>query len=243
MERRAERGVLARRRPEIRIEPNRLEEAARGEGLRHAGLGGARTMQRRERRADAARELGIDATGEKLRLPDRVRIGRQPLHREGAGVRIVPQQPRHGPGRPGSGPRQPGGLEGVALDGDGPVLLDLEPRQGAIHAEDAIPHLDAQDVRRDAAGDRRDPRDLARRQQPHRPECGDQRRIRRAGVAVISLARGMVHRTEEAMPEGPASRRPGAREAKGAFAERSPPDRRTAVPCRSGGAGGRNNET
>ena len=120
-------------------------------------------------RGDAAADLGgearVDDAVAELRLPDRMRCRVEVGHGEEAVARIVPEDLRHRLGNDAGGGLDPGDLVGVALDRRLPIGRDLELRQGALQRENPRLRLDAEDVRGDAAGKRR---------QPHRLRLSDE---------------------------------------------------------------------
>ena len=91
----------------------------------------------------------------------RVEVG----HGEEAASRVVPEDLRHRLRHDAGGGLDPGDLVGVALDRRLPIGRDLELRQRALHAKIRAVRLDAEDVRGDAAGKRR---------QPHRIRLADE---------------------------------------------------------------------
>ena len=140
-------------RDEVRLEANRVEDRvgrkARGD-VRPVG----------GRRVDAAQDVAdrrrpcrrSTVPSAQQRLPDRIRVGRQPGHRERAGFR----GPRPGSsgtaaGHDAAGDAHPFDLAAVALDRRPPVGGDLELGQRALDANDARRQFDAIDVRRNAA--------------------------------------------------------------------------------------------
>jgi len=88
-------------------------------------------------------------------LPDREVGWRQPGHGEGACDAVFAQDLGHRAWHDATRHAQPLDLPAVALNRDAPVRGDLEPAQRAFDANDAAGQRGAVDVRRNAAGERR----------------------------------------------------------------------------------------
>jgi hypothetical protein len=109
-----------------------------------------------EHLADAGRGVRADRPVAQQRLPDRERLGRQPGHRERAGLAVLGQQRRHRLRDDRAGGAHPLGLVAVALDRRAPVGGHLELRQRALDAQRPALGVDPVDVRRHPARERRE---------------------------------------------------------------------------------------
>src|SRR5208283_200876 len=94
-------------------------------------------------------------------------LGREILHREQAAFRVLAEDARNGALEPARDRAHPCRLRRVALDRRLPQGLNLEPGQRALDAETQLAGLDEANVRRDAAGKRREAGDLSGLQEAH----------------------------------------------------------------------------
>ena len=95
-----------------------------------------------------------------------------------------PRISRHRLRNDAGGGLDPGDLVGVALDRRLPIGRDLELRQGALHRENPRLRLDAEDVRGDAAGKRRQPHRIRLTDEPKAAQNRNQFVLSRHGGTV-----------------------------------------------------------
>ncbi len=196
-------GMPLRRREKIRLETNREKDLAGLERRRDLGVGRAGSMQLRQERRDGGRRSGIGRALQQQLFPVRV-LGRiEELHGEHPEGRIVDERRRHGARCMARGIADPRPLVRVTRRRHLPVCGDLERAERSFHAQGARGHIDAPDVGRHAALERR-PRDRVT--------------ARREPVSIQKFVQLVVHRgqapthvviPERARPGGQRKRLPG----------------------------------
>ena len=149
---------LARReRPQIGIEPQRIEQIVRREGGSGGRIVEGRGMDAAQRLGNGARRRRIGTPGQEFGLPEQEVTGLKKFEERDTVLTILAEHLWRGTGDDLPGPAQPGDLIVVAFERRLPVALDLEFGQRPLGAErTTIGKLHAYDVGRNATGERHD---------------------------------------------------------------------------------------
>ena len=103
-------------RAQIGLDADRLERVVVGERGRNVRVGGALRMDDCEIAPDRGGEIHFHDPSEKLRLPQRMILRREIVHREPAGLRVLAKDARNGARQPVRNRAHPRGLRRVALN-------------------------------------------------------------------------------------------------------------------------------
>ena len=166
--------VRAAGRAQIGLDADRLERVVVRKRSRNVRVGGAARMDDGKIAPDRRGEIHVHDPGEKLRLPQRMVLGREIVHREPARLRILAEDARNGVRQPARDRAHVSRLGRVAFDRRLPQRCDLEPRQRALDAEASPARLDKRDVRRHPAGQRREAGRFSGFQETHAAQGLDQ---------------------------------------------------------------------
>ena len=180
-------GIGATGRTQVGLDADRLENVLVGEGGWNVRIGGAARVDDCEIASDRGGEIHDHDSRKKLRLPQRMVLGREIVHREQAGARVLAEDAWNGARQPTRDGPHISRLRRVAADRRLPEGGDLEPRQRALDAEPPPARFDKRDVRGHAAGQRRDPGAFLRAQKAHAAQRLDQI----AGLRQRMIAHGL----------------------------------------------------
>ena len=160
----------ARRRDQIRFEPDGVEAIAGIELGGDIGAAGGGGMDRDQPLGDRTRGFLAQHAVAQLALPVRIARRVEIFHDEETGVAVLCDEMgnRAGPDRLGRGQPLPFGV--VALDRRLPKARHFKLRQSAFEAIFFLAYLDPPDIRRHAAIERRAGKLVARREQAHAGE-------------------------------------------------------------------------
>jgi hypothetical protein len=165
---------------QIGLEPDSVERRLVGEARCNRWITSGCGVKASSSLPDDGGEHGVDAAVAQLILPDGVRGPVEEVHGEQPRRAILAAHHRDRLRRDGGGGPQPRNLGGVALDGNLPPRRDLQPGQGALDADRRAVDLDAENIGRHAAGQRREDGPLA---------IGDQAHAGEGGVEIVACGR------------------------------------------------------
>ena len=148
--------VRAAGRAQIRLDADRLECAVVRKRDRNTRVGSTPGMNDRKIAPDRGGKIHVHDPGQQLRLPQRMVVRAEIVHREHARLRVLAEDARNGVRQPARDRAHVSGLGRVAFDRRFPERGDLEPRQRAFDAEASLTRLDERDVRRHPASERRE---------------------------------------------------------------------------------------
>ncbi len=134
-------------RNQIGLQTNIVENPIGREVGCSVGRGSSRSMNAPQRIGNLRGEVRVGVAIAQLRLPERIAVRRQELHRERPGRFVETQQLRRRVGDSGVGALHPSGLVAVALDRRLPVRRHPQLRQCALDADRARGKVDPPDIR------------------------------------------------------------------------------------------------
>ena len=117
---------------EIGLEPDVVEDVVGREACGDIAAIGGCGVNAAQRFADPCRVRRIDGPGRELRLPRRIRLGREKFHSEAARVAVLAQEPRNGRRSDLSRDSHPLGFPSIAADGRPPFRRYLELAQAPV---------------------------------------------------------------------------------------------------------------
>ena len=159
-ERRREVGVGTRRRVQVGLQPQGLEQLQVVEPGRHVGPVGGGGVHRADPSAELGRHGAIGPAVAQLGLPETVLPGIEVGHHQRAAVGVVGEQRGAQAGPHARGHLHPGRLVARALDRGVPGRRDLQRPERPLDAHRSGGQVDAPDVGGDATGQRRHRRDV-----------------------------------------------------------------------------------
>jgi hypothetical protein len=143
--------VRAAGRAQVGLDSDRLERVVIGERSWNVWVGRAPGMDDCDIAPDRRGEIHFHNPGQKLGLPQQMVLGREIVHREPAGLRVLAKDSRNGVRRPARHSAHVSRLGRVAFDRRFPQSCNLESRQRAFDAEASPACFDKRDVRRHPA--------------------------------------------------------------------------------------------
>ena len=147
---------------QVRLDAQRPEIVIGGEPAGELPVARAAAVQPADEIAHRSGLVRPHGAGQQPGLPHWVILDRKVAHREQSAARVVGQRHRDMPGNDPGGEAQPVPLDRVPADGRVPVSGHLQLGQGALDADGAAADLDTPQLGRDAPGERRPGRGLAR---------------------------------------------------------------------------------
>ncbi len=160
------------REQQVRVEPERPELRAVGEGIGDLGPAGGRGMDARQCLPHRAREIDVDPSRRQFGFPAGIGIRGQEFHREHVPRAVFAEHLRHPARLDGGHQRDPCDFGRGTLRRRVPVGLDVQLGERPLH-HDGRPafHIDPPHIAGDAAAEPADGKLLALAQQAHARQC------------------------------------------------------------------------